>query len=370
MNSLHICYVGPAASITLRRWVKWFGARGHDVTVITVEPAELSLQAFRQINVNMPRWPHTIGRLLSAVRMAIAVRRLKPDVVHFHYLRGLAWGGPLTGYHPCVVTPWGSDVLEEQGAFRDWYSRKLTCRVLERADLVTVHSAYMEQRVRGLLPDTAPMARIGRGVNLEVFRPGWDVRPLRQRWHIGEDCRVIFSPRLAQPFYYHERVIRAIPAVSEKYSAVLLVIAEQFADPAYVADLRRLAKDLGVADRVKFVGAIPYHEMPLWLNLSEAVVMMPRSDGMPNTLLEAMACGTVPVLTRLPQYAELIKHGVNGFLVDPDEGDLAGPLISVLSNVGLREHISQQNRDTITREADQNREMSKMENWYEQLVAG
>lgn len=82
-----------------------------------------------------------------------------------------------------------------------------------------------------------------------------------------------------------------------------------------------------------------------------------------------MACGTVPVLNRLPQYAELIKHGVNGFLVDPDEGDLAGPLISVLSNVGLREHISQQNRDTITREADQNREMSKMENWYEQLVA-
>jgi glycosyltransferase involved in cell wall biosynthesis len=68
------------------------------------------------------------------------------------------------------------------------------------------------------------------------------------------------------------------------------------------------------------VGSIPHAEMPLWQNLAEAVVMVPRSDGMPNSLLEAMACGAVPVLNRLPQYAELIRHGENGLFVDPDGG--------------------------------------------------
>ncbi len=364
MKPLRLCYVGPAASITLRRWVRWFAARGHDVTVITVEPAEPSLQTFRQIDVGLRRWPRKLGRLLSAARMAATVRRLKPDVLHIHYLRGLAWGLPLTGVHPCVVTPWGSDILEEQGAFREWYSRTLTRAVLGWGDLVTVHSAYMETQVLGLLPGIACVARIGRGVDLGRFRPDLDVGALRQRWKIGKDRRVLFSPRLAQPFYNQDRIIRSLPAVCEKFPAALLVVAEQFADPDYVEELRRLAEELRVADRVRFVGAIPHEEMPLWLNVAEAVVMVPRSDGMPNTLLEAMACGAVPVLNRLPQYAEWIQHGVNGFLVDPDGSDLAGALIGVLSNPERRDDIARRNRSVVTQEADQDQEMSKMENWY------
>src|SRR5207248_2318499 len=119
MALLRLCYVGPAASVTMRRWVQWFAARGHDTSIITVEPAELAdIQQLRQIHVGMPRWPRKLGRLVSACRLALTVRRLNPDVVHVHYLRGLAWGMLLARVHPCVVTPWGSDVLEEQGAFR------------------------------------------------------------------------------------------------------------------------------------------------------------------------------------------------------------------------------------------------------------
>ncbi|MCZ6781384.1 MAG: glycosyltransferase, partial [Nitrospirae bacterium] len=98
-------------------------------------------------------------------------------------------------------------------------------------------------------------------------------------------------------------------------------------------------------------------------------VMVPRSDGMPNTLLEALACGAVPILNRLPQYTELIKHGVNGFLVDPDEGDLAGALIGVLSDPGLKRDIARRNRDLVVKIGDQDQEMSRMESWYFKLAA-
>ena len=369
MSPLRLCFVGPAASVTLRRCVNWFAARGHEVTVITVEPVNPSSQAFHQIDVSMPLWPRKLGRVVAAARMALAVRQLKPDVLHIQYLRGLAWGLPLARFHPCVATPWGSDILEEQGAFREWYSRALTRGVLRWADLVTVHSAYMESRVRELFTKMPQITRIGRGIDLQTFRPDLDVAPLRRRWEIEEDRPVIFSPRLARPFYNHDRIIRALPTVREKFPKALLVVAEQFADAAYATALRRLAVDLGVADQVKFVGAIPHLEMPLWLNLSDAVVMVPRSDGMPNTLLEALACGTVPILNRLPQYAELIEHGVNGFLVDPDEGDLAGALIGVLSDPGLKRDIARRNRDLVVKISDQDQEMSRMESWYFKLAA-
>jgi glycosyltransferase involved in cell wall biosynthesis len=358
--------VGPAASVTTRRWVEWFRARGHDTTVITVEPAEAP--SFRQIDVGSAVRPRKLGRLLSAARLALAVRRLKPDVVHVHYARGLAWGLLLARVHPYVVFPWGSDVLEEQGAFREWYSKRLTLALLGRADLIAVPSEYLEARIRTLLPVAPAMARIAPGVDLRRFRSGLDVRSLRERWKIGEGMKVIFSPRLAQPFYQLDRIIEALPAVREKVPETVLVVAEHSPDREYLARLRARVADLGIADRVRFVGAIPFADMPLWYNLADAVVMVPRSDGLPNSLAEAMACGAVPVLNRLPQYAELISHGENGFLVDPEQGDLVGALVGVLSDIGMKAHIARANRAKVTAVADQDQEMSRMEDWYFRLA--
>lgn len=370
MKPLRLCFVGPANSVTFRRWVEWFAERGHETTVLTVEPAEAgAITGFRQID--LCTWPglRKLGRIVSAVRLAAMIRRLRPDIVHVQYARGVAWGLTLVRRHPCVVTPWGSDVLEEQGAFKEPYSRALTSWVLRLADLITVHSGYMEDRVRPLLQPEARLVRVGWGVNLLLFRPGLGVQSLRWRWNIGEHRRVIFSPRLAQRLYNHDRIIRALPAICEKIPQALLVVTEQHADPEYVAELRRLASDLRIADHVRFVGAIPYSDMPRWLNLAQAAVMLPRSDGMPNTLLEAMACGAVPVLSRLPQYAEVIKQGVNGFLVDLDQGDLAGLLIDLLSNDALREDIARRNRQIVMGIGDQDKEMARMEELYGELVA-
>lgn len=353
----------------MRRWVEWFANRGHETVILTVEPAPPhEATKFRQMDLRTVQWPRKLGRLLSAARLVQAVYQFKPDILHLHYIRGLAWGTLLGSYHPYVATPWGSDVLEEQGAFRDWPGQILTPRVLKCADLVTAHSDYMRLRIQRLLPSDRRVARIGWGVNLRMFRPGLDVSSLRERWGIHQDQRVIFSPRLAQPFYQHDRVIQAMPMVCEKVPNALLVVPEQFADRRYVQSLRHLASQLGVADHVRFVGSIPYTEMPLWMNLSDAVVMVPRSDGMPNTLLEAMACGAVPIVTRLPQYAELVCHGVNGFFVDLDQGDLAGALVGVLTDAVLRQDIERRNRDRAIEVADQDREMALMEDWYLRLA--
>lgn len=369
MRALRLCFIGPADNVTTRRWIEWFVARGHDATVLTVEPAETALlHGCRQIDLSMSLGCRKAGRMASAVRMAGTLRRLKPDVVHVHYTRGLAWGMLLNRFHPYVVMPWGSDVLEEQGAFREWYSKRLTCAVLGRADLLAIPSEYLDRRVRALLPAAPPVARISPGVNLRLFRSGLDVRPLRERWTLTESRRVIFSPRLAQPFYRHDRIIRTLPAVREQVPEAVLVVTEQFADRDYVADLRRLAATLGVADHVRFVGAIPYPEMPLWYNLADAVVMVPRSDGLPNSLLEAMACGAVPILNALPQYAEMISHGKNGYLVDPERGDLAEVLVRVLLDPGLRQRMGQANLMKVMSLADQDREMSRMEDWYFRLA--
>lgn len=366
MRPLRLCFVGPAENVTTRRWVEWFTARGHDAAVLTVEPTR-EAHRFRQIDLRCNFGGRKFGRIVSALHLAHVVGRMRPDVVHAHYLRGLAWGIPLIRICPIVVTPWGSDVLEEQGAFKEWYSGALTKKVLASADLVAVHSKYMEGRVRSLLQNRGQVARVGWGINLHVFKSGVDVEVLRQRWRLGRDRRIIFSPRLAQPCYRHDLVIRAFALVQRENPLAVLVISEQFADAEYVRKLRTLVAELALSDHVRFVGAIPYSDMPMWMNLAYLMVMVPVSDGMPNTLWEAMACGALPVLNRLPQYAEIIEDGVNGLLVEPEPEDMARVMLQALADQELKANAGSRNRELVTTMADQDLEMARMEDWYDRL---
>ena len=366
---LRLCFVGPAENITLRRWVRWFADQGHDATIVTVEPAaDGETAGFRQIDVSLPGAVRKLSRLISAVRLLREIRKLKPDVVHIHYLRGLAWGLGLRSFHPTVVTPWGSDVLEEQGAFREWYSKRLTRAVVRMADLVAVHSDFLESQIRLLGPKPNSIVRIGWGVDLTRFRPGLGVEALRRKWHIDQDTPVMFSPRLAQPFYNHHLVVQALEQIRREFPQIVLVVSEQFGDPSYVRELKALADQSQVSQHIRFVGRIPYEDMPLWLNLSALVVMVPESDGMPNTLLEAMACGAVPVLRELPQYRELIRDNVNGKYVSATAESVARGVVALLQADGQRKEMASVNLSLVREVADQSKEMHRMEQWYYKLA--
>lgn len=263
--------------------------------------------------------------------------------------------------------PLGSDVLEEQGAFKEWYSCALTKKVFASANIVAVHSNYMEGRIRTLLPIGVRVVRVGWGINLQAFRSGLDVETLRQRWNIGWDQPIIFSPRLAQPFYRHDLVIRAFSFIQKESPRVVLVISEQFPDFEYLCQLRALVSDLNLDDHVRFIGSIPYPDMPLWMNLAHIMIMVPQSDGMPNTLWEAMACGALPVINRLPQYAEVIEDGINGLLVEPEPADIAKVILQALASPELKTKAELRNRELVQTMADQDQEMARMEGWYESL---
>jgi glycosyltransferase involved in cell wall biosynthesis len=335
---------------------------------MTVEPAGgCEDDGFHQVDVTCDGFGRKIGRLISAIRLAWAVTRTKPDVVHAHYVRGLAWGLLAAPTRSLIVTPWGSDVLVEQGAFHEWYSGALTRRLLTRASLVTTHSDYMESRLRRVVSGQCSIARIGWGVDLKRFSPGLDTTTVRRRWKIGDEQPVIFSPRLAQPLYNHDLVIKTLPTLRKSVPNVLLVITEHFADYEYLRALQRLAAEIDVAHHVRFVGEVAYGEMPYWFNLASAVVMVPSSDGMPNSLFETIACGAVPVLHRLPQYLELIREGTNGRYVDLHEGQLAAALADVLLNRQFRDACGHANRALAESVADQGIEMSRMESLYYEL---
>jgi glycosyltransferase involved in cell wall biosynthesis len=101
------------------------------------------------------------------------------------------------------------------------------------------------------------------------------------------------------------------------------------------AALRRLASDLGIADRVRFVGFVA-DPRPLYAGADVVVVPSTRPDPLPNAALEAAAAGCCVVASRHGGLPEIVRDGETGVLVAPgDPGALAAALRRLAADPAL-----------------------------------
>lgn len=84
--------------------------------------------------------------------------------------------------------------------------------------------------------------------------------------------------------------------------------------------LEKQARDAGIAGSVRFIGGKPHREISHWMRSVDCLCLPSRSEGMPNVVLEALACGVPVVASGVGEVPFLIKDGVNGFMVPQDEG--------------------------------------------------
>jgi len=118
-----------------------------------------------------------------------------------------------------------------------------------------------------------------------------------------------------------KRVDNIIRALAEWPADVELLVA---GDGDMQAAWTRLAADLGLAARVRFLGNVPHKDIPLWIRAADLFVLNSEYEGLSHTLLEVQALGTPMIASGVCGNPEVVEHEVNGLLVDPrDPADLA-----------------------------------------------
>jgi glycosyltransferase involved in cell wall biosynthesis len=90
---------------------------------------------------------------------------------------------------------------------------------------------------------------------------------------------------------------------------------------------------------------------------------------MPVALLEAMACETPTILSRLPRYEEIVRHEESTYFVEPDPAAVAAGIIRLLDDPQLRERIVEQGRRIVAREANLDEQAAIVERRYRALAA-
>lgn len=128
------------------------------------------------------------------------------------------------------------------------------------------------------------------------------------------------------------RAMRSLPP-----EAVLLVAG----DGDMEEEWKRLAAELGLGDRARFLGNVPHRLIPLYIRAADVFVLNSEYEGLSHTLIEVATLGTSIVATGVCGNPEVVEDGVNGFLVRPkDSEQLAGVLAKLLADKPLREKLA------------------------------
>jgi glycosyltransferase involved in cell wall biosynthesis len=256
-----------------------------------------------------------LGTLMELAQILIVLMWVRPSAVHVFYAKN-RWLNLLLALHPrLVVTVMGSDISTKTvlAGTLDFYLVRL---LLRRATRITSKSAYMDSTLQRFDVPAEKIQRLTWGIDIKKFRLGIDSGFLRSRLGIAADTLVFFSLRACKPLYQHELVLRALAVFVRRVPNAVLLVSTMGAVESYLSELQRLAKELGIEGQVVFLPTIDNSDMPLFYSLADAVVSVPLSDGMPQSIYEAMACGCFHILGNLQQYQEVVHQGESGLYVE------------------------------------------------------
>lgn len=270
-----------------------------------------------------------VPALLAAEVLAVAraVRRLRPDVVHAHWIipQGLAAVLAARGA-PLLVTTLGGDVY----GLTDPLSRLVIRRVLRRARHVTTMNTQMRERLLdlGASPERTHVLPMGAEVSaIRAAAAGVERVP----------HRVLFVGRLVEKKGLAV-LLAALPGVAATTEVALRVVG----DGPLRATLTQASSGLDV----RFLGAVAREQLAAEY-AAASVVVAPSvgaasgdQDGLPVALLEALACGCAVVASDLPGLRDVVTDGVNGLLVPSgDPTALAAAVARLLTDAPLRDRL-------------------------------
>jgi glycosyltransferase involved in cell wall biosynthesis len=255
--------------------------------------------------IGMTLTPHTLFRTLRHSLGKLLAEGQRFDLIdaHYFYPDGVAalWLGRHFGI-PVVVTARGTDLsLIPQYAA----PRRMICDAAAQADgLITVCQALKDRLVELGVPP-ARVSVLRNGVDLERFSPA-DREQARAA--LGCRRRTLGSVGLLVERKGHHHVIRALAALPD---TDLLIVG---AGPER-GFLERLARSVGVADRVRFLGTLDQPQLARVYNALDALVLASSREGWANVLLEAMACGTPVVASAVWGTPEVVTAPESGVLM-------------------------------------------------------
>ncbi len=303
----------------------------------------------------------------AARRYRQILQTIQPEVVHalripFEGVLALATPPDI----PLAVSIWGNDLTLHAPATRRM--GRWTQAVLQRADGLHADAARDLRLAQawGFPPDRPTLLiPTSGGVDLQRMRQSRQGLPLELEERIPRHQAMIINPRGVRAYTCTAAFFQSIPLVLQHFPQTVIVCPGMQGEREAEAWKQRLHLD----ERVVLLPSLPQAQLWGLFARSAVSVSVTTHDGTPNTLLEAMACGSFPVAGDLESIREWITPGVNGLLVEGQKPDaIAAAVALALSNPDLVERAARFNYRMISERAEVSRMRPRLEAFYAQVA--
>jgi glycosyltransferase involved in cell wall biosynthesis len=315
------------------------------------------------LRTRLRQWfgPLTLSK--AAIQLRLIIEKLSPDLIHAMRIpyEGMLAAKAISDSQPVsrtclLVSVWGNDFTLH--APSSYLMHRFTRMTLETAN--ALHADCNRDiplaRIWGLAKSKPVIVLPGAGgIQSELFYP--------PQVPVAEP--LVINPRGIRAYVNNAAFFHSIPLILNRKPDARFYCPAMAEEPV----ARRMVESLKLIPNVDL---LPMQTRPQMAELFRRVrlaVSPSNHDGTPNTLLEAMACGCLPIAGDLESLHEWITPGVNGLLVNPnDPVELAEAILEGLSNDELQQQALSINRELIATRADYQTVMRNALNFYKQLL--
>jgi glycosyltransferase involved in cell wall biosynthesis len=233
-------------------------------------------------------------------------REFRFDIIDAHFAYPDGYAAALLGRRfgkPVTITLRGTEVPLSKMPAR----AKRMARALRDCSRIFSVSESLKSLAVSLGIPGEKIRVVGNGVDSEKFHPV-DRQAARASLGIPADAKVLVSVGALVPRKGFHRVIEILPALLERHPDLLyLVVGGSSPEGDIGEELKRQAARLGVAERMRFLGAMPSAELKTPLSAADVFVLSTSNEGWANVFLEAMACGLPVVTTDVGGNREVVR---------------------------------------------------------------
>jgi len=349
-------------------------ARGHEVHFITYSPpfrlsGRESNIRFHEVYVsNYPLFEYPPYDLALASRTAEVAELYKLDLLHVHYAIPHAVSAQLAREMlrgqgislPFITTLHGTDITLV-GLDRSYLP--ITKFGIEQSDGITSISRYLKEETERAFSITRPIEVIRNFVNCDVYmrRPEVYERN-RQKYAAPEEALFVHLSNF-RPVKRATDVVHTFAKVTRGLPARLMLIG----DGPDTSEAERLAVSYGIKNRIHFLGK--QDSVENLLSLADLMLMPSEMESFGLAALEAMACGVPVIATRVGGVPDVVRDGVDGYLVDVGDAASLGERLADLANdPAMREEMGREGRERVLERYAVSRLVDDIDKLYRELL--
>jgi len=347
-------------AISAGRLASLLSAAGHSVRVFaptsSLPPGERRSLAYNGITVcRFGIHKRSDDTLVDWFEFVVEEHRRAPfDVLHAYFLTQAGFVAAYAGNYldlPSVVSARGNDL--ERAVF-DPARAAHVLFALQHAGAVTTNAGELVRKAQALVPGLQ-VALIPNGIDTDLFRPA----PRNQALAAGLGLNGL--PVIGFVGELREKkgltaLLDGYAQINQSRSTALLIVGDvRTGDDARALDRFRT---LNSSLQVIITGFVSPQDLPAYFALIDVLALPSRRDGLPNALLEGMACGRAVVATPVGGIPDAVTDGENGLLVPVnDSSALENSIEALLSDKALAEKYGQAARSTIVNKFTPNAEL-------------